>query len=76
MNGDTEEAMVDLVCGILSHRLPLAGKTVGEARARFAELMNIDPDAPSIVNGEHVDETTVLTAGQVLCFVKHAGQMG
>jgi hypothetical protein len=38
--------------------------------------MNIAPDAIAVVDGVETGETAVLTEGQVLNFVKHAGEKG
>ena len=70
------DGQVQVIHGVYAHELPLAGMTVGQARNELAERMNIDPDAVAIVDGDEVDEGTVLGEGQVLNFVKHAGEKG
>lgn len=67
---------VSVVHGCYSHSLPLAGMTVCEARAELDERMNIDPDAMALIDGNDAAEDAVLTEGQVLTFVKHAGEKG
>ena len=67
---------VDVIHGVYAHSLPLAGMTVRQARAEVEQRMNIDPDAMAVVDGREVDEDTVLAQGQVLNFVKHAGEKG
>ncbi len=67
---------VSVVHGCYSHSLPLAGMTVREARAELEERMNIDPDAMALIDGNDATEDTPLTEGQVLTFVKHAGEKG
>jgi hypothetical protein len=67
---------VDVVHGVYAHSLPLAGMTVRDARQRLEDRMNIDPEALPVVDGREVDEDTVLAEGQVLNFVKHAGEKG
>jgi len=67
---------VDVIHGVYAHSLPLAGMTVRQARAEVEQRMNIDPEAMAVVNGREVDGDTVLEEGQVLNFVKHAGEKG
>lgn len=70
------EGNVDVVHGVFAHTLPLAGMTVRQARAELEERLNIDPEATGYVDAHEVDEDTVLEEGQVLNFVKHAGEKG
>ncbi len=67
---------VNVIHGCYGHSLPLAGMTVGEARAELEERMNIDPDAVALLDGDGAAEDAVLVEGQVLTFVKHAGEKG
>jgi hypothetical protein len=70
------EGRVDVVHGVYAHSLPLAGMTVRQARGELEDRMNIAPDAVAVVDGNESDEDTVLQEGQVLNFVKHAGEKG
>ncbi len=72
----TGERRVEVIHGVYSHSLPLVGMTVAQARHELADRMNIAPDAVSVVDGQEVDENTVLQEGQVLNFVKRAGEKG
>jgi hypothetical protein len=67
---------VEVIHGVYAHSLPLAGMTVRQARAELEQRMNIDPDAMAVVDGHEADEDTILAQGQVLNFVKHAGEKG
>ena len=67
---------VEVIHNVHAHTLPLAGMTVRRARKELAERLNIDPDAMAVVDGVEVDEDAVLQDGQVLNFVKHAGEKG
>jgi hypothetical protein len=67
---------VSVVHGVYAHTLPLGGMTVRHARAELTERLNISPDAMAVVDGNEVNEDTVLVEGQVLNFVKHAGEKG
>ena len=50
--------------------------TVRTARGELEERMNIDPDAVAVVDGVEVDPDVTLREGQVLNFVKPAGEKG
>lgn len=67
---------VSVVHGVYAHSYPLAGLRVRDARNHLEERMNIDPDAVAIVNGNEAGEDTMLAEGQVLTFIKHAGEKG
>ena len=71
-----EQGRVEVIHGIYAHSLPLVGMTVGQARSELMDRMNIDPDSMAVVDGAEADEDTVLTEGQVLNFVRHAGEKG
>lgn len=70
VSGTQERGTVEVISGTHSHGLPLAGLTVGEARAELIELMHIVPEMVSTVDGKLADESTRLAAGQVLCFMR------
>ena len=67
---------VEVIHGVYAHSLPLAGMTVRVARTELEERMNIAPDALAVVDGVEANENTVLREGQVLNFVKPAGEKG
>jgi hypothetical protein len=70
------DGRVDVIHGVYAHSLPLAGLTVRQARAELQERMNIAPDALAVVDGTEANEDTILREGQVLNFVKPAGEKG
>jgi len=72
------EACVEVIHGVHSHSLPLAGMTVSQAREELSERMHIDPEALAVVDGEEVSQEAdfVLSGGEVLNFVKPAGERG
>jgi len=70
------EGHVEVIHGVYAHSLPLAGMAVRVARGELQERMNIDPDAVTVVDGVEVDENYVLREGQVVNFVKPAGEKG
>jgi hypothetical protein len=57
-------------------RLPVGDMSVAEIRRRYAERFDIDPQSVATVDGHEVDPTTAVTAGQVLMFVRRAGEKG
>lgn len=67
---------VGVIHGIYTHSLPLAGMTVRRARAELSERLNIAPDALALVDGNEVGDDFVLAVGQVLNFIKDAGEKG
>lgn len=70
------EGHVEVIHGVYAHTLPLSGMTVGQARTELADRMNIDPESIAVVDGNEVGDDTILGEGQVLNFVKHAGEKG
>lgn len=68
--------VVNVSSGPYSEELPVAGTTVGEVRRRFSDRLDIDDQAVSIVNGKTADENHLLSAGESLMFVRHAGEKG
>lgn len=67
---------VAVIHGVHAHTFPIAGMTVARARGELMDRLNIDPGAVAVVDGRQADESTVLEDGQVLNFVKHAGEKG
>jgi hypothetical protein len=67
---------VDVIHGVYAHSWPIAGMKVKDARAALAAKMNIDPAATAVVDGNDTEEDCVLLEGQVLTFVKQAGEKG
>ncbi len=70
------QGQVEVIHGVHSHTMPLAGMSVDQVRAELSDRMHIDPEAVAVVNGEPVNEDFVLGEGQVLTFVKAAGEKG
>ena len=70
------EGHVNVICGVYAHSIPLGGMRVRDARGELSDRMNISDDAMAVVDGNQVDEDTVLAEGQTLTFVKHAGEKG
>lgn len=70
------EGQVEVIHGVYAHSLPLSGMTVGQARTELADRMNIHPESIAVVDGNEAGDDTILGEGQVLNFVKHAGEKG
>jgi hypothetical protein len=70
------ERHVEVIHGVHAHSFPLASMTVRTARAELSERLNLDPTATATVDGFQVDEDFVLSEGQVLNFLKRAGEKG
>ena len=62
--------------GPYMERLPVGNMTVGEIRLRFSDRLDIDPQSQAVVDGREVDDSTRVTIGQVLAFVRKAGEKG
>jgi len=67
---------VDVIHGVYAHSLPLAGRTIREARHELEDRMNIAPEAVAVVDGIEVGEEEILNENQVLNFVSPAGEKG
>jgi len=67
---------VDVIHGVYAHSLPLAGRTIREAREELEERMNIAPESVAVVDGIEVTEDEILNENQVLNFLSPAGEKG
>ena len=70
------QGRVEVIHGVYSHSMPLVGMSVDQVRGDLSDRMHIDPQAVAVVDGEPVTEDCVLAEGQVLTFVKPAGEKG
>lgn len=62
--------------GPYMERLPVGNMTVGEIRLRFSDRLDIDPQSQAVVDGQEVDDSIQVMIGQVLTFVRKAGEKG
>jgi hypothetical protein len=62
--------------GLHAAEFPVSGRSVAEIRRRLADRLDIDPESQAVVDGHFVSDDTVVTAGQVLSFMRHAGEKG
>jgi hypothetical protein len=74
--GTSPSGRVDVIHGVYAHSLPLAGKTIKQARKELEVRMNIDPQAMAVIDGLETREDVVLREGQVLNFISPAGEKG
>jgi hypothetical protein len=56
--------------------LPIAEMTVSQVRSRFRDRLDIHPEARAMLDGNPVDDTTTVRAGQTLMFIRQAGEKG
>jgi hypothetical protein len=63
--------------GIHRGRFPIGGMQVRDARSALQNLINIDPSAVAVINGQPVDEETVIPENvTLLSFVKPSSLKG
>lgn len=63
--------------GIHSGSFPIAGMKVKEARAALTPLLNVDPQAVAVINGQLVSEEQVIgDEVKLLSFVKRSAVKG
>lgn len=67
---------VRLVAGADVQEMDLAGRRVADARAVAQAIFAVRGDATALVDGREVTEDQLLAAGQVLEFVRYAGEKG
>lgn len=78
LNANTQEIEVGIAvsCGAASGNFPVVGRTVGQVVSFLAEALNIESSSYPVVNGSAVSNDYVLKPGDVLEFVKTAGNKG
>ena len=62
--------------GPYAERLPVAELPVAEVRRRFQDRLDIHPEAIALLDGNPVDDATRVGEGQMLMFVRPAGEKG
>jgi hypothetical protein len=73
---EEEAGKVKVVYGVHTLAASLAGRTVQGVREALAQPLNISPQAVALVNGQEVEAGRVLNAGELLEFVRYAGEKG
>lgn len=67
---------ISITYGIHSFDAEVAGRTVASIRAVLSQPLGLHPMAVALVDGQEVDETYVLKAGESLELVRLAGEKG
>jgi hypothetical protein len=67
---------VNVSHGVHNEPLPMAGRTVGEIRRRYADRFDIPPGADAELDGQYVSDDTTVSMGQTLLFANHSGEKG
>jgi hypothetical protein len=68
--------LVTVTSGLHAEQLPVGNMTVTEIRSRYADRFDIDPLSQAQIDGHFVSDDTVVQPGQMLMFVRHAGEKG
>jgi len=68
--------LVTVNYGLYTEQLPVGNMTVAEIRARCADRFDIDPQSVAQIDGHIVRDDVVVQPGQMLMFVRHAGEKG
>jgi hypothetical protein len=76
LNAGGEGLMATVAHWPYSESLPVAGLSVEEVRRRYADRFDIDPLAEAIIDGLPADTSTIVSPGQLLMFVRRAGEKG
>ncbi len=67
---------VRIIYGVHSLEVNIGGRSVGEVRTQLRQALNIGPRAIAVVDGREVMESYILQSGEVLEFVRLAGEKG
>lgn len=65
-----------VVSGPYSEQLPVGGMSVGEIRRRYGDRFDLDPHSQAILDGSPADENATVQPGQLLMFIRRAGEKG
>lgn len=57
-------------------QLPVANLSVSQVRERFEDRLDIHPEAVALLDGNPVDDAATVRAGQMLAFIRPAGEKG
>ena len=67
---------VQVIWGAMAQQMELAGMTVGEAQRLLRPAFGLAPEATPLVDGRLAGSDDRLASGQVLEFVRAAGEKG
>lgn len=71
-----EPATATVSHGPYAEQLPVVNLAVGQVRERFRDRFDIDPASRAYVDGNPVGDDTIIRAGQLLVFMRPAGEKG
>ena len=71
-----DQGMVTVSHGLHGEQLPVGNMSVGEIRRRYADRFDIDRHSQAQLDGRDVGDETVVRPGQLLMFVRQAGEKG
>ena len=74
-SSSSSSPQVTIKYGVYTDKLP-AGSTVASARQRIGQLTQMSADTQAYVNGQKVDENTVLDGNSTVQFMKRTGEKG
>jgi len=75
-DGLGSDELVTVASGPYAEQLPVANMSIGQVRARFRDRFDIDPNSQAVLAGNEVGDETVVRPGQLLMFVRRAGEKG
>ena len=70
------DGMAHVSHGPFVEQLPVANLSVSQVRERFADRLDIHPEAVALLDGDPVDDGATVRAGQTLSFIRPAGEKG
>ena len=68
--------MASVSHGPYVEQLPVANLSVSQVRERFQDRLDIHPEAVALLDGDPVDDAATVRAGQMLAFIRPAGEKG
>ena len=72
----TETPLATVCHGPYAESLPVVGMSIEKVRRKFADRFNIAKDAQAVLDGIEVPPDTIIQTGQMLTFVRRAGEKG
>ncbi len=73
---DDDSGLVTVSHGLHTEQLPVGNLTIGQIRRRYGDRFDIDPHSQGQVDGREVGDDVVVRPGQLLLFVRPAGEKG
>ncbi len=70
------QSLATITHGPYLEQVPIAGLTLGQVRRRFRDRFNLPEDGLAMVDGNQVEEDTLILAGQLVTFMHRANAKG